>query len=169
MSTTNKVAWLGAMALALTLGAAAQDGSSGGSRAFLREAIQGDLAEIKLGMLVEQKAQSQKVREFGQTLVRDHQQALNLAKDLAQSFGMSVPETPSDEAQDEYASLEKKSGNAFDKAFLDYAVEEHRKDIDKFQQEASAPNGQQVATLAQNALPTLRKHLDIAQSLMKAS
>jgi len=44
-------------------------------RQFLREAMQGNNSEIMLGNLAAERARSPAVREFGRTLVSDHQQA----------------------------------------------------------------------------------------------
>ena len=46
-------------------------------------------------------------------------------------------------------------------------VDDHNKDIKKFEKEANSSN-QQIATFAKETLPTLHKHLDTAQSLAKA-
>ena len=54
----------------------------------------------------------------------------------------------------------------FDKAFIDQMVDDHQKDINEFQDEAKAKNGQ-VSALARKQLPTLKKHLATAQSLQK--
>ena len=46
-------------------------------RAFLDKALKGDNSEIMLGRLAADHAGSQAVRDFGNTLVRDHTQARN--------------------------------------------------------------------------------------------
>jgi len=56
------------------------------------------------------------------------------------------------------------SGVAFDREFVSYMVEDHRKDIADFKKEASNDKGP-ADRLAQKQLPTLEKHLKIAQSL----
>ncbi len=165
MTTTSNVISLAGATLLLALAGCAGQSDR---QAFLRDAIQGDLGEIKLGTLVAQKAEREDIRDFGRMLVDDHQQAMRRANQTAQSLGVTIPTQPSDEAQDEYASLEKKSGSAFDRAFLDHAIEAHRKTIAKYEQHADADaDEQQVAMLAQTTLPILRKHLEMAESLGK--
>ena len=41
---------------------------------FMNDAVQGDLSEIKMGKLAQQKGQSQGVKQFGQMLEQDHSQ-----------------------------------------------------------------------------------------------
>jgi putative membrane protein len=60
-------------------------------------------------------------------------------------------------------------GAAFDQAYLDMLVQMHRKSIEKF--EAAANNqalSAEVRSLAQQALPSLRRHASMAQSLDQA-
>jgi putative membrane protein len=60
-------------------------------------------------------------------------------------------------------------GAAFDAAYLDMLVQMHRMSIEKFE---TAANGQEhsaeVRTLAQQALPSLRRHASMAESLDQA-
>jgi hypothetical protein len=49
-------------------------------KAFLKEAIQGNLAEISMGELAQKNGSSEGVRSFGQTLVQDHSAKPELAE-----------------------------------------------------------------------------------------
>ena len=59
--------------------------------------------------------------------------------------------------------LAKLSGEQFDKEFAKAMVDDHKNDIKEF--EAQAKGTDDVASFAKNTLPTLQKHLQIAQSL----
>ncbi len=133
--------------------------------AFLTDAIKGDNSEVQLGQLAQQKGASQGVKEFGQTLVTDHGKAKEQAAQLAQQAGMQVPDGIKDGAKQEMTKLQGLSGADFDKEFASYMVQDHKKDIDKFQQQANGTGP--TAQLAQQSLPTLKKHLQMAQSLQK--
>jgi putative membrane protein len=68
------------------------------------------------------------------------------------------------EARAEQRKLEHLRGRAFDREVRRYMIHDHREDIAKF--EAQARNGdRRTARLAREQLPTLRKHLRIAESL----
>jgi putative membrane protein len=132
-------------------------------KSFLTDVIQGNLAEISVGQLAQEKGGSDGVRNFGQMLVKDHSDNNDKAKSLAQSEGVAVPNDPTPEAKALHEKLSKLSGDAFDKEFAAAMVEGHKKVIEKF--EAEAKGNDDVAKFAQQTLPTLKHHLETAQSL----
>lgn len=132
--------------------------------AFMQKAIAGNLAEIKVGELAQQKGASEGVRHFGTVLKQDHSAANNQAMTAASSMGVTPPAQPSPAEQAEYQRLAALSGSKFDQAFVKAMVKDHRKDIAEYEKEAKASNGP-AASYAQASLPTLRKHLQLAQSL----
>jgi len=85
---------------------------------------------------------------------------------LAQKANVPVTDDLKDEAKAEEAKLQGLSGAAFDKEFVRATVEAHQKDIAKYEQEAKSGDAQSAA-MAQQTLPTLRKHLQAAQALEK--
>ena len=151
-------------ALAFMLPVAAQKHTD---PAFLTDAIRGDLGEIKLGQLAEEKGQSEGVRDFGHTLMSDHQKAMKKAADLAKTLGVTAPTDLTPEAQKTYDQLSRLSGAEFDRQFVMHMVMDHQKDIAKYQEESKSSVNPKVADLAEDTLPTLRDHLETAQSLQK--
>ncbi|TPM96683.1 DUF4142 domain-containing protein [Mesorhizobium sp. B2-1-3A] len=131
---------------------------------FLGDAIKGDNSEIVLGKLAVEKSSSRAVKSFGRALERDHRKAKRQATAVARKVNSRVPNGLTDEATQEQQKLEALSGAAFDREFAAYMVSDHQKDISEFQDEAKAGRGE-VAKLAEKTLPTLRKHLKLAQSL----
>ena len=69
---------------------------SDASREFLKEAIQGDNAEIQMGQLAAARGGSKDVRDFGKMLSRDHQKAAAQAMEDPQT--VAKPVQPSIEA-----------------------------------------------------------------------
>jgi putative membrane protein len=135
-------------------------------KAFLTDAVQGDAAEVKVGELAEKNGGSSAAKSFGKTLVIDHTKAGDQAKATAREIGITAPAQPSSAAQTEYDKLAKLKGAAFDKAFAAAMVEDHQKDIANFQKEAAAKSGP-VSAMAQQQLPALKKHLQLAQQLQR--
>jgi len=131
---------------------------------FLSDAIKGDNAEITLGQLAAQKGGSDGVRSFGQTLVTDHRKAKDEATALAADLEVNVSGGVAWEAQQELDKLQHLTGPEFDKEFVRFMVAEHEKAISEFKGKAGEGN-RQVPQLAAKALPTLEKHLQLAQSL----
>lgn len=132
--------------------------------AFIEKAIAGNLAEIKVGELAQQKGATEGVRHFGTVLEQDHSTANQHAMSAASSMGVTPPAQPSPEAQELYQHLASLSGSEFDKAFVKAMVKDHKKDISEYKKQASGSNSP-AATYAAETLPDLHKHLRLAESL----
>src|SRR3954469_15828935 len=89
---------------------------------FMAEAIEGDLSEVNMGKLAQQKGQSDQVKQFGQALQQDHGEHLQKAQQLADQSGMKVPSEPNKKQQAVYNKLEGLSGDRFDRAFAQAMV-----------------------------------------------
>jgi putative membrane protein len=135
---------------------------------FIKDAIQGDNSEIMLGQLAEQKGGTDQAREFGRTLVTDHSKAKDEASAVAKQIGVTPPDQPTAEAQDEKTKLSNLSGSAFDKEFANYMVKDHEKDIQEFKEQVDAKQGP-TSDLAAKQLPVLQKHLDMAKAAENAA
>jgi putative membrane protein len=140
--------------------------ASKADQAFMKEAIEGDMAEVKMGELAQQKGQSQDAKQFGQMLQQDHSQHLQQAQQMAQQLGVTSPSEPNAKQKQAYDRLSKMSGARFDRAFAQDAVKDHKADIAKYQKEAKSKGP--LAQFAQQTVPTLQKHLQAAQSLQSA-
>ena len=132
--------------------------------AFVTDAIKGDNGEVAIGKLALAQGQSQSVKDFGTLLVSDHAAHKQEVAALAQSAGIPVTDEPTDEAQSNLEKLKALRGAEFDKQFKMMMVEDHTKDIAKYEKQASSGDAQSAA-LARKTLPTLRKHLDAAKGL----
>ena len=62
---------------------------------FYRDAAEGGMAEVQMGSLAQQKAQSQSVKDFGAQMVKDHSAANKKLKTLALSKNITLPVSPS--------------------------------------------------------------------------
>lgn len=133
-------------------------------REFLYNALKGDNSEIMLGNLAADRARDSGVRDFGRTLVSDHSKARGEVLDVGRRFGIRPTREMAPEARDERDRLMGLSGRDFDREFVRYMIDDHRKDIGDFRDEAREHHGQ-VSDLAGRQLPTLHEHLRIAMSL----
>jgi len=145
-------------------GALAQDRAA---QQFISKAIQGNLAEVTLGKLAQEKGESEGVRSFGQMLATDHATANEKATVVAQAIGVQPPTEPSKAQKATYDRLAKLSGSAFDREFVRHMVVDHRKDIREFHAATTKQKDERVREFAQQTLPTLQKHMDTAQSLTR--
>jgi putative membrane protein len=155
-------AMAGATFLLVTNSVLAQDKAA---QKFLTEAIQGNFAEVQMGELAQKNGQNQDVKNFGQTLVADHNAANQKAIEAATALGITPPTGPSDKQRADYEKMAKLSGPPFDKMFAKHMVQDHRKDIRQYQNAAKKQDA--AGQYAQNSLPVLQKHLEAAQALTK--
>ena len=58
---------------------------------FIKEAMQGDLAEVNMGKLAQEKAQSEGVKDFGKMLEEDHGEHSQKVQGKAQELGVTPP------------------------------------------------------------------------------
>jgi putative membrane protein len=142
--------------------------SQGDEQAFIKDVMQGNIAEIRLGELAAQRAQNSNVREFAEMLRTDHRAALQRAIELAQTMQVAAPTEPATEARGFYEGLSQLSGSQFDAAFLSHMVTAHEAEIAKYSRHASS-NNTAVASLVADALPKLKAHLEAARALQKGA
>jgi putative membrane protein len=155
---------IGALAAALSGTLVHAEDASGAH--FLKESMQGNLAEVKVGELAEQKGASQGVKDFGALLVKDHGEANEKAKQVAQTIGVSPPDSPDMKQKAIYHELSALSGERFDQHFVKAMVKDHQEDIAKYEKEANSGSGP-AAVYAKQILPDLHKHLQRAEQLQQ--
>ena len=132
---------------------------------FLADAIRGSVAEVKLGQLAAERAQSLQVRQYGEMLRKDHTQSLQKASGLANEIGVPASSELSARQQKQFESLQKLSGEEFDTTFLSQMVRDHQENIAKFSAQAQNGSDPEVMAFAKETLPTLQAHLEHAQSV----
>jgi len=136
------------------------------SHKFLKEAIEGNFAEVQMGQLAQKQGNSDGVRSFGQMLEKDHSEANKKAVVVANSLGMTPPTEPSIKQKADYDKMSKMSGAQFDKAFAAHMGADHKKDIKEYERASKLKDA--AGPYAVETLPALRKHLDAAQALNSA-
>ncbi len=144
------------------------NGTAGGQmqdHTFMMKAAEGGMAEVQMGQLAQQNGQSQEVKDFGQRMVTDHSKANDQLKQVAEQQKVTLPTSPSSHDQAEYNKMSKLHGDAFDKAYAKMMVSDHKKDIAEFKREASMGSDPEVKNFASQTLPTLQKHLQLAEKM----
>lgn len=156
------MAGLGAMGLCSMAFAQAPNLTSA-DRTFMDKMAQGNLAEIELGHVAEQKASNGYVKAFAQRMINDHTTLNNELKQKARTMGVSLPTTVNSSDMAQKQKLEGLSGNAFDKAYIDDMLSDHQTDVQEVQREAENATNPQVKEIAAKALPILEDHIRIAE------
>jgi putative membrane protein len=147
-------------------GAVAQTGQADkASQKFISSAIQGDIAEVDIGKLAQEKGQSEAVKQFGAMLEKDHGDHKAKAEQVANELGVTPPTSSSIAQKATYAKLKLLSGASFDRSFAKSMVKDHQEDIKEYQKESGKNDA--AGKLAKETLPILQKHLQTAESLEK--
>lgn len=135
---------------------------------FAVEAASGGMMEVQLGELAQQKASSQRVKDFGAMMVRDHSDVNDELKSLAGMKNITLPPAPGENQMDHIKKLSEKSGKEFDKAYMKLMTDDHQKDVDKFEKCSADAKDGDVKAFAAKILPVLRVHLDSAKAINDA-
>lgn len=130
---------------------------------FMKTAAEGGLAEVELGHLAADKAATTQVKQFGDRMVRDHSEANEKLKDIAQGLGVSVPDHMSAMDYAEKTKLSAILGDHFDRSYMDDMLKDHRQDIAEFRREAHTGQNPEVKAFAAKTLPILEEHLRLAE------
>jgi putative membrane protein len=140
----------------------------GSDEHFVMEAAKGGMAEVELGKLAADKASSAEVKKFGQQMADDHGKANDELKTLAQNKNITLPASPDAKHKATVDRLSKLSGEAFDRAYMQEMVKDHRKDVSEFRTESKSGRDADVKAWASKTLPTLEEHLKLAQDTNRA-
>ena len=174
--------WLLISFLAVSIGAVAQDGSSGSNTQksatkagavpdaqFVTKVAQGNMAEVALGKLATEKSQNDDVKKFGQMMVDDHSKAEQELEGVASKNNWTVPKDVSAQQKAEQQHLEKLSGAAFDRAYIQMMVKDHTKDVAEFKKEAASTSvNSDLKDFATRTYPTLNDHLTHVKAIHDA-
>lgn len=135
-------------------------------RKFVATAASGGMMEVEAGKLGQERGQSPAVKQFGQMLVSDHEQANAELKELATRKGIELPTQMIKEHQAQLDKLRKAKAAEFDRMYIEHVgMDEHKKDIAAFERVIRESNDPEVRGFAQKTLPVLQKHREQAQQL----
>jgi len=162
------VALIAFTAVSVAPAAGAEVSSNPADFAFMKKADQINTAEIKLGKLAEQRAVSSAVTKFGERMVSDHSQLNEELDAIAAKEEVKLPKQLDRDHEQLYDELSKLNGVAFDHTYAKDMVAGHKKAIALFETEAKNGSNPDVKSWAEKSLPTLREHLELAKSAVKA-
>lgn len=146
---------------------AAEKGMARADKAFVKSAAGGGMVEVQLGELAAKNAASQEVKDFGQRMVTDHGKANDELKTLAANKNITLPTELKGKQKEKVDKMSKLTGADFDKKYMKAMVNDHVKDVKKFQKAAKEVKDPEINAFAAKTLPTLEQHLQMAKELAK--
>jgi putative membrane protein len=132
---------------------------------FLKDVVEGNMDEVKLGQLALQNATSDRVKSFGQHMIDDHTRMGDEVRGLAASKNVNVASDIGIVDKASYKMLAMKTGANFDKDYIRDMVKDHETDLAAFRKEVNTGSDPDVKAAAQKAIPTLEEHLRMAREI----
>jgi len=124
--------------------------------------------EIAAARVALQRSHDEPVRQFAQRMIDDHGKAGAELRRIAAAQGLSLPEKLDKSAEQDLDRLTKLNGPAFDKAYMKHNVSAHKKAVKDFGKEARSGKDEALKRFAEQTLPTLKGHEQLAQSTAAA-
>jgi putative membrane protein len=157
---STKFNWLlAAVAVCSINAASAADtapGLTAGERIFAERMAEGGLMEVKLGELAQQKAANQ--------AVKDYSQANEELKALATAKGVQLPTDLGKDSKAMFTKISSKTGDAFDKDYMQHMLVDHRKDLVMLKIKHSDAD---LQAWQNKTLSVVEEHFKIAQDTNK--
>jgi putative membrane protein len=132
---------------------------------FVKAAIKGNQMEVDLAEMAEGRSENKAVDEFAGQLEKDHSDALDELRRIADKADIKMTDEPAAEKASMTNQLEAAKGTAFDREYVTMMVEAHKKNIAKFESMQSTATGELKAFI-DKILPVMREHLTKAEALM---
>jgi putative membrane protein len=135
---------------------------------FLGKLHHANQMEIALGNLAKERASSREVRDYGDRLVRDHQNAEREMIEFARNHGISISQPPAVKRAQDKKAMEKLrglNGSELDRELVSMMVKDHRKVIDQMTAARSRFTDPKLDALLDKMLPVLKEHLEAAENL----
>lgn len=169
MSTRNLTVALIALVTAAPAAAQSKAPPKLNDAAIAHVAVTANTVDIEMGRLAMKRSHNKEVKAFAETMIRDHTGVNKQAGDLAAKLHV----TPTANAvsaslrtgeRSAKAKLAKRSGKAFDKAYIDNEIAYHQVVIDAVDQ-VLVPQTQnaELKELLTNVRPALVAHLEHAK------
>jgi len=139
---------------------------SSGDEKALKDMAQANINEIAAAKIALNKAESSDVKAFAQKMVDDHGDALTKVQTVAKQKDVTLPTEPDAQHKAMADKLEKESGDAFDKMYMENAgTKDHKMVLSKLQSDAKNIKDPVVKALADAHTPVVEQHLKSAEQM----
>jgi putative membrane protein len=132
---------------------------------FVKNGMEGNLAEIKASGLAITNSNNQRVIAFAKMMIEDHTKTIDVLKKMATDKQVAEIDTLSSAHRQMIDELSAKNDGLFDKAYLQMMVADHEQAVQLFT--SAATNGDSdIKKTASKTLPVIQMHLDSARAIL---
>jgi len=118
-----------------------------------------------LGKLALEKASDQRIKDFAEKMVSDHEKANDELMTIATRHNITLPPVVSKDHADKQRKLREKSGTEFDREYIDAMVKDHDNVVSLFEDASSDAQNADLKAFATKTLPTLKGHHEEAKAI----
>jgi len=133
--------------------------------AFVREASLAGMLEIRLSSIAALRANSDRVRQFARSVVEDHSKARRKLKEIALSKDLEFGDELDRKRALLLLAVQRYTGDEFDREYLTQQVDQHRRVVRLFQEQAQKGGDDELRDFAGSKLPALEALLKLARTL----
>ncbi|WP_345557335.1 DUF4142 domain-containing protein [Nonomuraea rosea] len=133
-------------------------------RDLLIKVRQAGLWEMPVGQYAETRAESQRVKEVGQLIMKDHMKLDLITRQVAAKLGVALPDEPNPDQQRWMAQLASESGPAFDKDFANLLRAAHGKVFTVVAGVRAGTRNSEVRKFAQEGVNYVMRHMALLES-----
>lgn len=137
------------------------------TRDFVVNAAKGNMGEAMIGETAKEKATTDAVRDFAQKLAEDHRKANEQLKTIAKQTDIQWPSELRAPHHDLAQSLKDVEGREFDENFANRMVQEHEREIQKYESLSKTVGNKAIQEYIDSTLPVLKSHLEQAKQLQQ--
>ncbi|MFJ2485857.1 DUF4142 domain-containing protein [Pseudomonas sp. NPDC087639] len=132
---------------------------------FINDASAKGMADIEASRLAHQKSESKEVKDYTIVVINDRTTANQHLAKIAKK--LDLPVAPRDEMADKAKEMisEVKDGATFDQAYAASQVKATEEAIQQIQQQAQTTDVPEIKAFADEILPKLQNHLQMARAL----
>lgn len=128
---------------------------------FMAEIAKGNMAEVQLGILAQRRGDTWG-RAYGRDMQREHTLALEELKKTARKAGVWLPTDVDAKTKMALAHLGQYRGAAFDRAYRQMMIRDHRADLGVVQAEMGHGHDSEVRSYAVMMETAIKMHLKMA-------
>ena len=139
--------------------------ASDADKSFVAAAASGGMAEVKLGQYAADNGSNAAVKKFGKHMESDHTKANKKLESVCKKEKVECPTSMNADDSANVEKLTKMTGAEFDKAYASAMVADHEKTITLFDDEVKNGSNAALKKFAEDTLPTLKKHLEMAKKM----